>query len=133
MKDGDCAGLIALQKEYGFVGIRKEGNTSSILMVANSNEMLTESHKIPIDKNRVYFRIDCDFNPVNENQRNDKAYFYYSLDGKKWTRIGGPLQMVYSWPYHFMGYRFGLFNFATKVTGGYVDFDYFRVKDNMDY
>lgn len=133
MKDGDCAGLIALQKEYGFVGIRKEGNTSSILMVANSNEMLTESHKIPIDKNRVYFRIDCDFNPVNENQRNDKAYFYYSLDGKKWTRIGEPLQMVYSWPYHFMGYRFGLFNFATKVTGGYVDFDYFRVKDNMDY
>ncbi|MEI3220195.1 MAG: hypothetical protein V8S08_12040 [Lachnoclostridium sp.] len=28
-----------------------------------------------------------------------------------------------------MGYRFGLFNYATKSTGGYVDFDYFRVED----
>jgi beta-xylosidase len=27
---------------------------------------------------------------------------------------------------HFMGYRFGLFNFATKKTDGYVDFDFFR-------
>jgi hypothetical protein len=26
-----------------------------------------------------------------------------------------------------MGYRFGLFNFATKTAGGCVDFDYFRV------
>ena len=27
---------------------------------------------------------------------------------------------------HFMGYRFGLFNYATKTPGGYVDFDWFR-------
>ena len=28
-----------------------------------------------------------------------------------------------------MGYRFGMFNFATKNTGGFVDFDYYRVND----
>jgi len=27
---------------------------------------------------------------------------------------------------HFMGYRFGLFNYATLTPGGYVDFDWFR-------
>jgi hypothetical protein len=29
---------------------------------------------------------------------------------------------------HFMGYRFGLFNYATKHPGGYADFDWFRIK-----
>jgi len=43
-----------------------------------------------------------------------------------WTAIGKPLQMAYTLP-HFMGYRFALFNYATKTEGGFVDFDYFRV------
>jgi len=34
--------------------------------------------------------------------------------------------MEYSMP-HFMGYRYALFNYATKTTGGYVDFDWFRI------
>ena len=56
------------------------------------------------------------------------ADFYYSLDGKKWIKIGSQLKMAYTLP-HFMGYRFGLFNYATKTSGGYVDFDYFRISD----
>ena len=38
--------------------------------------------------------------------------------------------MVYDIP-HFMGYRFGLFNFATKTAGGFVDFDYMRLSDKI--
>ena len=34
--------------------------------------------------------------------------------------------MSYTLP-HFMGYRFGLFNFATQEPGGHADFDYFRI------
>src|SRR5699024_4773110 len=46
--------------------------------------------------------------------------------------IGDTLQMEYTLP-HFMGYRFALFNYATQDTGGFVDFDYFRVSDqNME-
>jgi len=26
-----------------------------------------------------------------------------------------------------MGYRFGLFNYATKQTGGFADFDWFKI------
>ena len=44
--------------------------------------------------------------------------------------MGEDLSLVYTLP-HFMGYRFGLFNYATKTTGGYVDFDYFRLDGEM--
>ena len=40
------------------------------------------------------------------------------------------LKMAYTFP-HFMGYRFGLFNYATKKTGGYADFDFFRITDSI--
>src|SRR4051812_42594223 len=32
---------------------------------------------------------------------------------------------------HFMGYRFGLFNFATKSAGGSADFDWFHIGDRL--
>ena len=70
----------------------------------------------------VYLKADCDF-----RDRADKARFYYSLDGKDWKPIGSTLRMAYTLP-HFMGYRYGLFNYATKSAGGYVDFDYFRIE-----
>lgn len=38
--------------------------------------------------------------------------------------------MNYSLP-HFTGYRFGLFNYATRETGGYADFDYFRISEGI--
>ncbi len=44
--------------------------------------------------------------------------------------IGPKLKMAYTLP-HFMGYRFGLFNYATKIAGGYADFDYFHIKDKI--
>jgi hypothetical protein len=30
-----------------------------------------------------------------------------------------------------MGYRFGLFNYATKNTGGFADFDFFHIDDKV--
>ena len=64
---------------------------------------------------------------VTPQDKIDIANFYYSLDGKTWTDIGEPLKMEYTLMEHFMGYRFGLFNYATKKSGGYVDFDWFRI------
>ncbi|UCE49511.1 MAG: glycoside hydrolase 43 family protein [Phycisphaerales bacterium] len=125
MKDGDCAGLIALQRRYGFVGVRMQGDSKSIIMVSAQSSRPKEVESVPLTQQTMYFKIDCDF-----RDRTDKAYFYYSLDGKTWAKIGAILQMSYTLP-HFMGYRFGLFNFATKTTGGFVDFDYYRVSDEI--
>lgn len=125
MKDGDYAGLIALQKKYGFVGVKMEDNSKSIIMVSAQSNLSDEIESVSLKQQTVYLKIDCDF-----RDRTDKACFYYSLDGKTWTKIGAVLQMAYTLP-HFMGYRFGLFNFATRTPGGFVDFDYYRVSDEI--
>ncbi len=125
MKDGDHAGLLLLQKNYGWVGVKAEGGSRSIVMVNASTGTPEEVASIPVTQTTIYLKADCDF-----KNRTDKGYFYYSLDGKNWKRIGSALQMSYTLP-HFMGYRFGLFNYATKNPGGYVDFDYFRVSDKI--
>ena len=121
MKDGDFAGLSLLQKNYGLVGVRKDGSKKSIVMVNASSGTPEKIASIDINQNVVHFKAECDF-----TNRKDIANFYYSLDGLEWISIGTPLKMAYTLP-HFMGYRFGLFNYATKNIGGYVDFDYFRI------
>jgi beta-xylosidase len=121
LKDGDTAGLAAQQKKYGFVGVKRVGDSKSIIMVSVESGAPVELDRIPLNQDTVYLKVECDF-----RNRADKASFFYSLDAKKWIQIGKPLQMAYTLP-HFMGYRFALFNFATKTTGGSADFDYFHV------
>jgi beta-xylosidase len=125
MKDGDFAGLCALQKKYGLVGVKMFNNEKAIYMTGVETNVPLEMQSVPLNQNTLYFKIECDF-----KARTDKAYFFYSLDGHNWTRIGKPLQMAYTLP-HFMGYRFGLFNYATKNSGGFVDFDFYRITDKI--
>jgi beta-xylosidase len=124
MKDGDFAGLTAFQNKFGQVGVKVENGQKSIVMVSAGSGKPVEVQKIPLTQNNVYLKIDCDFT----NQK-DEAKFSYSLDGIVWNSIGNILKMIYDIP-HFMGYRFGLFNYATKNTGGYADFDFFHITDN---
>ncbi|HTL72404.1 MAG TPA: glycoside hydrolase 43 family protein [bacterium] len=125
LKDGDFAGLALLQKNYGLVGVKSEGGTNFIVMISAGADLPVETERIPLKQNKVFMRADCDF-----KERADTARFYYSLDGQSWTAIGGPLKMSYSLA-HFMGYRFGLFNYATKTPGGCADFDFFRVSQKL--
>lgn len=128
MKEGDFAGLALLQQRYGLVGVKFENGVKSLVMVKNESreDEPTEEESIPINQEVVYLKAACDFKDLK-----DIGFFYYSLDGKSWSKIGSDLQMRYTLP-HFMGYRFGLFNYATKTSGGYVDFDYFRISDTID-
>lgn len=126
MKEGDFAGLALLQQKYGLVGVKFEDGAKSIVMVNAQSGIVVEEERIQLDQQTVNLKAACDF-----HNRRDVATFFYSLDGKKWMRIGSELQMEYTLP-HFMGYRFGLFNYATETSGGYVDFDYFRISDSMN-
>jgi beta-xylosidase/glucan-binding YG repeat protein/uncharacterized protein YjdB len=134
MKDGDYAGLAAFENKYGFIGVKMSGTTKSIVLVSGTSlasastdgPTPTETVIAPVTQDKVYFKLDFDF----KNQA-DKAYFYYSLDGSNWIKASDtPVQLSYDTIY-FMGVRFGLFNYATKSAGGYVDFDYFRVNNQM--
>ncbi|MCD8043728.1 MAG: glycoside hydrolase 43 family protein [Tannerellaceae bacterium] len=126
MKEGDYAGLGLLQQKYGVVGVKKEAGRFYIFSGnAQSsdarNENYEEQESVPVQVGKVWLRAEADF-----RDQTDIATFYYSIDGTDWKEIGSPLKMEYTLS-HFMGYRFALFNYATKQTGGYVDFDYFRV------
>lgn len=125
MKSGDIAGLAVLQRRFGFVGVTAAGRDKFIVMVSAESDSLQEQQRIPLNHDIVFLKIECDFRSMADN-----AYFYYSTDGAQWNSIGSKMKMTYTLP-HFMGYRFGLFNYATKEIGGYADFDYFRIGEQM--
>ena len=102
LKDGDVAGLSMDKGD----GVGKE----------------IERWKMEEGRSKIWLRMSCDF-----TDRTDKATFSYSLDGKDWKSIGDTLQMHYDWP-DFCGYRFALFHYATKQSGGIADFDYFHIQ-----
>jgi len=125
MKEGDFAGLCLLQKEFGLVGVKLENGSKRIVMVSAAGEEPKELQTVALNQNQIYLKAECNF-----KDKTDKANFFYSLDGKSWMQIGNTINMPYTLP-HFMGYRFGLFNHATKKVGGYVDFDYFLITDKI--
>jgi beta-xylosidase len=125
MKDGDIAGLGLLQKNYGLAAVKVNGNTKSIVMINASTGKPEEVATIPLNQNIIFFKAECDF--INKK---DMANFFYSLDGKSWLPIGTQLKMAYTIP-QFIGYRFALFNYATKNVGGFADFDYFRITETI--
>ncbi|QGH33343.1 family 43 glycosylhydrolase [Gracilibacillus salitolerans] len=122
MKAGDFAGLIAFQSNFGTVGIkRKENGEYAVVMTmndGNGNEKVVEEKTFANEQ--IHLNIIFNF-----DDSMDEATFYYSSNGQDWQPIGKTLQMKYTLD-HFMGYRIGIFNYATREHGGYVDIDYFN-------
>lgn len=130
MKNGDYAGLAAFSYNYGYIAVKKESAGAKLVMVDAHNNQAEKA-----DKPTVAASVDCtsdivylkeDFNFAG----GDTVTFYYSFDGNTWTQLGDPMKLSYELT-HFMGSKFALFNYATKSTGGYADFDYFRVTDKL--
>ncbi|MBN1107419.1 MAG: glycoside hydrolase, partial [Bacteroidales bacterium] len=110
------------QRKFALAGVKYDNGQKSVIMVNAQTGIPVEAASIPLRQKKIFLKAECDF-----RDRVDEACFYYSLDGKSWKPFGTKLKMEYSMP-HFMGYRFGLFNYATKTPGGYVDFDWFRIE-----
>ncbi len=122
MNPGDHAGIVALQHNFGTIGI----------IVANDGERYVtmtmqggDGRDLVVDQEsykhgHICLRIEFDFEGPE-----DTARFSYSADGEAWRYIGPPLQLRYTLD-HFMGCRIGLYQYATIQSGGFVDFDYFR-------
>ena len=131
MKDGDIAGLAAFNDNSAVMAIKKVGKKLT-LELSEQKVKLSQREKIvenvdikvvesvELKQQKIWLRIDANFVP-----RTDIANFSYSLDGKEWTKIGGDYRMGFDWQRFFMGTKFGIFNYATKKVGGYVDIDEF--------
>ncbi len=118
MMAGDYAGLIALQGDYGAIGVRADNNNLKRIIVSKKDSdgrQNEEEYKLLTD-NSVFLKIDFDF----ENSR-DIAEFYYSQDNINWVKLGSDLHMTYTLDL-FIGYRIGLFYYSRETAGGYADF-----------
>jgi beta-xylosidase len=144
MKDGDCAGLTAFNGDSGVLTIKKNGKKITLEMseqkvslsnrekaVTNVEEKVIETVDLTKLLNakqpKIWLRLDGEFRPGQRGGGRDAANFYYSLDGEQWTQIGSKnYRMNFDYRRFFMGSKFGIFNYATKKVGGYVDVDYFK-------
>jgi hypothetical protein len=126
MKDGDFAGLVALQDDKGFVALTKESGSYKVVMYTGNKNGESQKESKSISGSKVYLRIDFDL-PIDRGT----AYFYYSTDGSTWNKIGSEVKLNYDL-HMFVGVRWGLFNFATKTAGGYADFDWFKVGTDVN-
>ena len=131
MKEGDRAGLAAFNDHAGVLEVSRESGKTVVRMKEEDVEFDKDKRVVNTasraggeillgDRTVVYLRVDADF-----RLGRDVATFFYSTDGKRWNRLGGDFKMRFDFRKFFMGTKFGIFNYATKEAGGYVDVDCF--------
>lgn len=124
MKNGDVAGFAALRDSTAWIGIKKQdGNTRLVTTTNveldkkwNTSNQGAETASTDIKGKKIWLRIDADIRTTADG---GTARFYYSTNGTQFTQLGGSFIMKRDWPY-FLGYRFGIFNYATQSLGGSV-------------
>jgi beta-xylosidase len=125
MADGDRAGLSLFRDKSAWVGIARDGSTYRVQYVTGLNLGTgngwpttgtgTVSAQQDISTKKVWLRIRADIAPGGSKQ----GTFFYSTDGNSFTQLGGAFAMNTDWQF-FMGYRYGIFEYATKALGGSV-------------
>ena len=130
LKDGDYAGLCALQGCYGMVALTRRSGKLYVVMInrpADNNALwgmpadVSEGvlqEMTEVEGTVVRFRVEADF-----AQMKDEAEFFYNV-GTGFQKIG-VTQKLYFKMDHFTGCRFGLFVYSTKETGGSAMFSNF--------
>ncbi|KAF2182260.1 glycoside hydrolase family 43 protein [Zopfia rhizophila CBS 207.26] len=124
MADGDRFGLAAFRDRSASIGVYRDGNAYTITVVHNMTQdestwdttskgtvMATAS----INAKKIWLRASLDARASGSKA----ADFYYSTNGSNFVQLGPSYTMWTNWAY-FMGYRFGIFNYATKQLGGSI-------------
>ncbi len=130
MKDGDRAGLALLRNSSAWVGVKKSGSATTLVMVNgitmdnswNTSSTGSEAASAALSGDHVWLRLAADIKPG----ANSKGKFSYSTDGTTFIAIGPDFTMNNDWPF-FMGYRYAVFNYATVAGGGSVTVKSFEV------
>jgi beta-xylosidase len=122
LKEGDYAGLCAFQGRYGQIGVRVKDGERYVETTQKKEDGSILTSSAPLKQDKVYLRVVFDY-----RQRKDEATFFYSTDKVEWTQLGEILPMIFTLDL-FVGYRIGLFCYATKEIGGYADFKDFSIE-----
>jgi beta-xylosidase len=130
MKDGDRAGLALLRDNSAWVGIKRESGGFKVAMESEltmgrhwiTASTGTEVASVPVSGGKIWLRVSADIRPAGDRT----ATFAYSTDGTAFNPIGTPFVMGRDWRF-FMGYRYGIFNYATQSLGGLVNVSSFTM------
>jgi beta-xylosidase len=133
MIDGDIAGLAVFQDPYAYIGVKKENGKKYVIMVNNGKTI----DSALVEGSTIYLRANAMYGSGAAPAYNGKSVpgtgttsFSYSIDDQTFKTIGNEFSMRFSLKV-FTGNKFCLFNYSTKETGGYVDFDWFRTNPDL--
>jgi beta-xylosidase len=133
MKEGDVAGLAVFQDPYAYIGMKKVNGQNYVTM-ANNGKTIDSS---AVKGSTVYLRANAFYGSGAAHYFGGEAApgtgtasFSYSLDNRSFVKLGNELKMRFNLKV-FTGNKFCLFNYATRQTGGYVDFDWFRTSAGL--
>ncbi len=123
MADGDRAGLAMLRDSSAWIGLKRDGGTTRVVMVDgltmdgnwNTTGTGTERASTGFAGSRIWLRVQADIRPGAGRQ----ARFSYSTDGSGYSPLGPAFTLNNAWQF-FMGYRYAIFNHATRQLGGSV-------------
>lgn len=130
LKDGDYAGLCALQGCYAMAAVKLENGVPYLVMgmrKAKSADMVPEEirdepcpeyEKISLSGTQIRLIMEAEFERMKDTVR-----FYY--DAGEGERQIGPEHKLFFKLDHFVGCRAGLFAFSTKESGGTAGFEEF--------
>jgi beta-xylosidase len=123
MRDGDRTGLAMLRDSSAWIGIKRDNGATRVAMVNgltmdgswNTTGTGAEAAGAGVSGGRIWLRAKADIRPGSGRQ----ATFSYSTDGVTFASLGPAFTLNNAWQF-FMGYRFGVFNYATQALGGAV-------------
>jgi beta-xylosidase len=123
MRDGDRAGLALLRDSSAWIGIKRDNGSTRVVMTNglsmdaswNTTGTGSEAGSANVSGGRIWLRANADIRPGSGRQ----GRFSYSTDGVNFTTLGPGFTLNNAWQF-FMGYRFGIFNYATTSLGGTV-------------
>lgn len=125
MHSGDVAGLAAFRDVSAWIGVKKSSGATRVVMTSGVNLTTgtwttssagSEVAGADISGGKIWLRVEAN---VRSDNGGGTARFSYSTDGTSFMALGSTLNLTKDWQY-FLGYRFGIFNYATTALGGSV-------------
>jgi beta-xylosidase len=131
MKDGDVAGLAALRDSSAWIGVKRSAGAYQVAMVNNitldsswkTSSTGTQVASAPVSGGKIWLRMAAN---VRTDSGGGSVRFSYSTDGSQFTELGTAFTLKKDWPF-FLGYRYGIFNYATEALGGSVKLTSFKL------
>lgn len=130
LKEGDKAGLAALQGTSGVLGVEVKGGKKYVVFTEEKltlegprrikDERVKEIARIPFDGDRVELKVRAAFRAGE-----DFAEFAWRAPGGDWQPVGARMPLRFDISTMFMGTKFALFCYSSLNAGGYADFDSF--------